>query len=60
MAEKITGELLDAVKQAAEGGKIGCAEAQALAERLGVPMELVGLALDQQEIKIIRCQLGCF
>lgn len=60
MAEEITGELLEAVRQAAEGGRMTCAEAQALADRLGVPMDLVGRALDQQEIKIVQCQLGCF
>ena len=31
-----------------------------VAAELGVPLEVVGRALDLAQIKITRCQLGCF
>jgi hypothetical protein len=60
MPEDIPQEVLEAVKREAVEGKIPCARAQALAEELGVPIPVVGRALDLLKIKIIRGQLGCF
>ena len=41
-------------------GRITCAEAHAVATRLGVEPEQVGLAIDLAEKRISLCQLGLF
>ncbi|MBN2168906.1 MAG: hypothetical protein JW738_06645 [Actinobacteria bacterium] len=60
MPEDIPKEVLEAVKRQARDNKMGCAAAQKLAHDLGVPIPVVGRALDVLGIKIERCQLGCF
>jgi hypothetical protein len=52
--------VIDAVKREAVDNKIPCRRAQELAGELGVPIALVGRALDLLKIKITSCQLGCF
>lgn len=60
MPEDVPEEILEAVRKEAADGRLACARAQALAGELGVPIPLVGRALDLLDIKIIECQLGCF
>ena len=60
MPEDIPEEVIEAVKKEATEGRIPCARAQQLAGELGVPIPLVGRALDLLDIKIVECQLGCF
>jgi hypothetical protein len=60
MTEDVPTEVVEAVKEAAEEGRISCEDARELAGRLGVPIETVGRALDLERIKITRCGLGCF
>jgi hypothetical protein len=60
MTEEIPTEVVEAVKDAAEDGRVSCEQAHQIASRLGVPLETVGRALDLLRIKITRCQLGCF
>ena len=60
MPEDIPERVIEAVKREAKEGRIPCARAQELAGELGVPIPLVGRALDLLEIKIVECQLGCF
>jgi hypothetical protein len=48
------------VWRAVPGGRIACAAAFALAEKLKISKAQIGKALDELEIKIERCQLGCF
>lgn len=48
------------VEQAAEGGRLSCHEARALAEKLGVEYSQVGKACNELEVKIQACELGCF
>jgi hypothetical protein len=60
MPEDIPEEVLEAVRKEAVDGRLACARAQALAGELGVPIPLVGRALDLLDIKITECQLGCF
>jgi len=60
MTEKDRGRIVQAAREEAEDGRIACAKALALAERLGVSPRLVGEALNEQKIKIVQCQLGCF
>jgi len=60
MPEDVPQKVIDAVKKAAVDNKIDCERAQALAGELGVPMLVVGRALNLINIKIVQCQLGCF
>jgi hypothetical protein len=60
MPEEIPQEVIEAIKREAKEGRISCTRAQLIAVELGVPIPLVGRALDLLEIKIIECQLGCF
>jgi hypothetical protein len=60
MPEDIPQKVIDAVKKEAADNRIECKRAQALAEELGVPMIVVGRALNLLNIKIVQCQLGCF
>jgi len=56
----ISEEVLKAVKETAKDGKLTCAEAHMLAERLGVSLLVIGETADQLGIKLKNCQLGCF
>ena len=60
MPEDVPQKVIDAVKKEAVDNKIDCERAQALAGELGVPMLVVGRALNLLNIKIVQCQLGCF
>lgn len=54
-------ELLEqALKSRAEDNHIYCETALATAAEFGVSPSVVGKALNRLEIKIARCQLGCF
>jgi len=53
-------EVLEAVRRAAVDGRVSCAALHELAERLGVPVPVVGRAADLLGVKITACQLGCF
>lgn len=55
-------EVKKAVEEAARQhqGKLPCAVAQEIAQKLGVPLIWVGEAADELKVKIIQCQLGCF
>ncbi len=53
-------EVAEAVRKRAEGGEIACAAAFAVAEECGATPAEVGLAIDLQEISIVKCQLGLF
>jgi DNA invertase Pin-like site-specific DNA recombinase len=52
--------IAQAVRRAAEDGRIACSKALAIARRLGVPARAVGEACNRERIKIVDCQLGCF
>lgn len=57
-------ELIDAVNAAAteENGKLklACADAFKLAEKFNAKLTDIGHICNQQNIRIRRCQLGCF
>jgi hypothetical protein len=48
------------VEKAAEGGRLSCHDARALAEKLGVDYSQVGKACNELEVKVQACELGCF
>ncbi len=53
-------KVIEEVKKKAIGGKLPCATARQIAEKLGVPYKEVGEAADILRVKITSCQLGCF
>lgn len=60
MPEEVPAQVVEAVKREASEGKITCDRAHEMALELGVPVGVVGRALDLAGIKITKCQLGCF
>lgn len=48
------------VKKLAPEGRLSCAQAFALADKLGVKPRAIGQAANDLKIKIMACQLGCF
>ena len=48
------------IQAAAPNGRIPCAAAFRLAEELGITRSRLGEFLNELNIKIIQCQLGCF
>jgi hypothetical protein len=48
------------IQAAAPNGRIPCAAAFKLAEELGITRSRLGELLNELNIKIIQCQLGCF
>lgn len=58
--DKIPEKLLEAVKDASPEGRINCADAHALAEKLAVDVIIIGKAAEHLNIRIKKCQLGCF
>ncbi len=52
--------LLDVIKNRSKDGKIECKEAFKIAEELGISRDEVGKVLNDNKIKIVQCQLGCF
>ena len=57
---KIIAEIIDEVKKATVENRLSCAKAHEIAERLEVPLALVGQAAEELKVKISKCQLGCF
>ena len=48
------------VRDAAKEKRILCSGAQAIAKSLGIPSQEVGRIANELNIKISKCQLGCF
>jgi hypothetical protein len=53
-------ELKEEMLKKAVNGKLSCAAAQKIAEKLGVSYREIGSAADALGIKIKNCRLGCF
>jgi hypothetical protein len=53
-------KIQEAVKAAAQDGKIACGDARGIAERLQISYQTVGEVADDLKIKISSCELGCF
>jgi len=52
-------EVMTVVNERA-GATITCAECFDIAERAGVARRVVGEAANRAQVRIVRCQLGCF
>ena len=48
------------IQAAAPNGRIPCAVAFKLAEELGITRSRLGELLNELNIKVMQCQLGCF
>ncbi len=59
-AEEPSAEIIEAVRQAAPGGKITCTAARKLAAELNVHPRVIGRACDRLDLKVHKCELGCF
>lgn len=57
---KLNPEISQAVKQKSSNGKISCAAAFKVANKLRVTPGEVGVTIDLLEIPVIKCQLGLF
>lgn len=53
-------EIARAVTEKAQDGRLTCAAAHSIAERMNVPAEEVGFTADVLGVKIAKCQLGLF
>jgi len=53
-------EVKEQVRLHSRDNKISCRQALELAESLGVKPKAVGDAANEEGIKIVSCQLGCF
>jgi len=53
-------KLEKAILEKAEGGKIPCAVCFKIAEDFGISKREMGKILNEMEVKISQCQLGCF
>jgi len=53
-------QIIDEVKRHAPDGRITCESAMALAQRLGIGHAELGRLLNELEIKLTKCQFGCF
>ncbi len=53
-------KLIEIIKEKSEDGGLQCAQALALAKELKVPPKQIGELLNELDIKIRKCQLGCF
>ncbi|NMA55084.1 MAG: hypothetical protein GX952_04015, partial [Firmicutes bacterium] len=48
------------VQKLAPEGKLACAQAFALAKKLGLKPKAIGQVADELKIRIVSCQLGLF
>jgi len=53
-------DIMVRIRAEAPAGKIPCATAFQLAEELGLSRSRLGELLNEMNIKIVNCQLGCF
>jgi hypothetical protein len=59
-AEKVTPEMMDAIKTKAVDGKVTCPVLRKFAEDQGVEYKVAGAAADAAGVRVKNCDLGCF
>ncbi len=60
MPDGVKEKVEEAVRAAAEDGRLTCVQARKISEDLDVSMRKVGKACDELKIKLYACELGCF
>ncbi len=53
-------QVVQKLREVVTDGKITCTEARKLAEELQVDPSEIGKLCDEEKVKIISCELGCF
>jgi hypothetical protein len=53
-------ELKRLILEAQKNGRITCTTAMEIADRTGTPRPEIGRLLNEMQIKVAACQLGCF
>ena len=53
-------KIKEKIMEASKAGKISCTAAHKVAEELGVPVRKVGTLINELNLKIVACELGCF
>jgi hypothetical protein len=53
-------KLEETIKEKAKGGKVPCAMCFKIAEDFGISKKEMGTVLNEMNIRISQCQLGCF
>lgn len=53
-------EVIEAIKQRAQDGRIPCAVCFQIAEKYAVPKRELGKLLNELGIKVVQCQMGLF
>ncbi len=48
------------IREVSKNGKISCRAAHKVARELNVPVRKVGKLINQLNLKIVACELGCF
>ncbi len=56
----MSAEIKEKLREKSKEGKISCAQAEAVAAECGVSRQEVGRLINELELKIVACQLGCF
>lgn len=57
---ELTKQVLKQATQANGKKKLSCHRAHVLAEDLAVSLQAIGAICQEQDVKIVNCQLGCF
>ena len=60
MAEVDKGAVVKKIKSHVKENKISCKQVMKIAEELNISPRDLGTILNEEKIKIISCQLGCF
>ncbi len=55
-----TEEIMEALRPLINDGKVECQAALGLAAKLEIKPILIGKACNDNDIRVINCQLGCF
>lgn len=60
MSEEQRAKVAEELRRRSRQGRITCRAAFEVADLLGVSKRLVGQVADEEGVKIVACQLGCF
>jgi len=53
-------KIKEKIREVSKNGKVSCTAAHKVAAELEVPVRKVGKLINELNLKIIACELGCF
>jgi len=53
-------KIKERIKEVSKEGKISCTAAHKVASELNVPVRKIGKLINELNLKIVACELGCF